>query len=95
VNRIEIWQDFVEKFFSETGAFVLVVTRPDRTKQLDIVAPALPRYFWSQFNFDINHLQITLDGATEKTSGLETKVTCDRAKFIYTYKNDVQVWLDF
>ena len=59
----------------------------------DIVYAALPRYFYTQFNTDVENLHITLDGATEKLSPTETKVTCDRAKFIYTYKNQCQVSL--
>jgi hypothetical protein len=96
-NRIEIWQSFVDKFFAENGSFVHVLfsEATAKTKQFDIVHASLPRYFFTQFNTEVEHLQITLDGATEKNdpSRSETKVTCDRAKFIYTYKNQCQVRL--
>jgi hypothetical protein len=57
----------------------------------DIVYAALPRYFYTQFNTEVENLQITLDGSTERVSPTETKVSCDRAKLIYTYRNQCQV----
>jgi len=93
-NNVERWQSFVDKFFNESGAFIHCVMNQatQRTKQWEIVYAALPRYFYTLFNnTDVINLQITLDGATEKTSSPELKVTCDRAKFIYTYKNQCQV----
>jgi hypothetical protein len=92
-NQVERWQGFVDKFFTETGSFIHCVYHngTERTKQFEIVYAALPRYFLTLFNTDVINLQITLDGATEKSSGQELKVTCDRAKFIYTYKNQCQV----
>jgi hypothetical protein len=92
-NSLERWQGFVEKFFTVTGSFIHCVfsNSTERTKQFEIVYAALPRYFFTLFNTDVTNLQITLDGSTEKSSGPELKVTCDRAKFIYTYKNQCQV----
>lgn len=92
-NLVPRWQTFVDKFFTETGSFIHVVFsgHQERTKQFEIVHAALPRYFYTLFNTDVTNLQITLDGATEKASPPELKVTCDRAKFIYTYKNHCQV----
>jgi hypothetical protein len=92
-NQVERWQTFVDKFFTETGSFIHWVyhAASERTKQFEIVYAALPRYFYTLFNTDVTNLQITLDGATERTSPPELKVTCDRAKFIYTYKNRCQV----
>lgn len=57
----------------------------------EIVWAAMPRYFLTQFASDVENMQITLDGAVEKNSPNESKVTCDRAKFIYTYRNQCQV----
>lgn len=57
----------------------------------EVVYAALPRYFLSQYNTDVENLQVTIDGAVERNIGTETKVECDRAKFIYTYKNQCQV----
>jgi hypothetical protein len=94
-NKVENWQAFVDRFFSDTGSFIHCVYHngTERTKQFEIVHAALPRYFLTLFNTDVTNLQITLDGATEKISpaSSELKVTCDRAKFIYTYKNHCQV----
>ena len=92
-NKIENWQGFVDKFFSETGSFIHVVysTPAERSKQFEIVYAALPRYFYTLFNTDVTNLQITLDGSIEKTSHPELKVTCERAKLIYTYRNGCQV----
>jgi hypothetical protein len=93
LNDVGRWQAFVDKFFTETGSFIHVVcsTSTDRSKQFEIVYAALPRYFYSLFSTDVTNLQITLDGATEKTAQSELKVTCDRAKFVYTYRNQCQV----
>jgi hypothetical protein len=92
-NDIAQWQAFTDKFFTETGSFIHVVfsALTERTKMFEIVHAAMPRYFHTQFNTDVESLQITLDGATEKNAPTECKVTCDRAKFIYTYKNQCQV----
>jgi hypothetical protein len=92
-NNIEWWQAFVDRFFAESGSFVHIVcsSSVERSKQFEIVYAALPRYFYTLFNTDVASLQITLDGATEKVAGAELKVTCERAKFIYTYKNSCQV----
>lgn len=87
------WKGFVEKHFTETGSFIHVVwsATSERTKMFEIVYAAMPRYFYSQFHTDVENLQITLDGAVEKATPTESKVTCDRAKFIYTYRNQCQV----
>lgn len=83
----------MDKFFNESGSFIHVLysSAKERTKQFEIVCAALPRYFYTVFNTDIQNIQITLDGAKENTGSAETKVTCDRAKFIYTYENQCQV----
>ena len=83
----------MDKFFNESGSFIHVLysSAKERTKQFEIVCAALPRYFYTVFNTDIQNIQITLDGAKENTGPAETKVTCDRAKFIYTYENQCQV----
>ncbi|KAF2866191.1 LIM-domain binding protein-domain-containing protein [Massariosphaeria phaeospora] len=93
VNRLDFWQVFVEKFFTESGSFIHILgtSEGDQTKLFDIIYSALPRYFCTQFNTEVENLQITLEGAQEKSMGGETKVACDRAKFIYTYRNQCQV----
>jgi len=93
INSIGHWQAFVDKFFTETGSFINIVCafKGGDTKMFDIVHAALPRYFYTQFNTEVENLQITLDGSTEKVSSTETKVSCDRAKLIYTYRNQCQV----
>ncbi|KAK7189167.1 hypothetical protein PSPO01_04754 [Paraphaeosphaeria sporulosa] len=93
LNQLSTWQAFVEKFFSETGAFLHVAYNKNthRTKMFEVVYAALPRYFLSHFSTDVENLQVTIDGAIERNIGTETKVECDRAKFIYTYKNQCQV----
>lgn len=90
---MSLWQSFVDKFFNESGSFIHVLysMSAERTKQFEIVSAALPRYFYTVFNTDIQNIQITLDGAKENTGSSENKVTCDRAKFIYTYENQCQV----
>jgi hypothetical protein len=94
-NTVERWQAFVDKFFAaESSSFIHGVYNPklERSKQFDIVYAALPRYFHTLFsNTDVTNLQITLDGSTEKSSAAELKVTCERAKLIYTYRNHCQV----
>ena len=92
-HYIEHWQTFVDRFFAESGSFVNILFSHDtpRTKLFEIVHAALPRYFLTLFNTEVESLQVTLDGATENNGGSESKVTCDRAKFIYTYKNQCQV----
>ena len=95
-NHVSLWQSFVDKFFNESGSFIHVLysTSKERTKQFEIVCAALPRYFYTVFTTDIQNIQITLDGSKENAGPAETKVTCDRAKFIYTYENQCQVCTD-
>ena len=83
----------MEKFFTDTGAFLHTAFNrvSHRTKMFEVVYAALPRYFLSQFSTEVENLQITLDGASELVVNNETKVTCDRAKFTYTYRNQCQV----
>jgi hypothetical protein len=78
----------VERCFSETGSFIhnLREAFTQGTKQFEIDYSALPRYFFTLFNTDLQHLQITIDGAQEKVTPSDIRVVCDRAKFIYTYK---------
>ena len=92
-NRLEHWEGFVDKHFAENGSFAhhLCGSTDGRTKMFEILRESLPRYFFTQFSSEVENLQITLDGAIEKIVGAEWKVTCDRAKFIYTYKNQCQV----
>lgn len=92
-NQVALWQNFVDKFFNDSGSFIHVLysTRMERTKQFEIVCAALPRYFYTVFSTDVQNIQITLDGAKENLGPNEVKVTCDRAKFIYTYENQCQV----
>lgn len=93
VNEIPVWQRFVNKFFSESGSFIHIVYSPsmERTKLFEIVFAAMPRYFYTQFNTEVENLRVAIDGAQEKIAPNETKVFCDRAKFIYTYSNQCQV----
>jgi hypothetical protein len=93
LNKIENWQSFVDKFFSESGSFInnFWSDRTEGTKQWEIIYAAIPRYFYTLFNTHVENLQITIDGAQEKSTGTETKVTCDRAKFIYTYKTQCPI----
>jgi hypothetical protein len=93
LNSVDYWQDFVERFFTETGSFIQSVSHSSRTqtKQFEIVYAALPRYFCTLFNNTVTSLQITIDGAQEKVAQTDLKVTCTQAKFIYTYHNQCQV----
>lgn len=96
-NDIGQWKAFVGRFFSEDGIFKqsLLDYAPinaNKAKNFEICNPALPRYYYTQFQSGVQNIQLTMDGITEKEFGNNCHyVESNRAKFIYWFKNGTQV----
>lgn len=95
-NDMTHWKTFVGRFFSEDGVFKqsLLDYAPQngKSKNFEICNPALPRYYYTQFQSGVQNIQLTMDGLTEKEFGNNCHyVESNRAKFIYWFKNGTQV----
>ncbi|KAF9639689.1 hypothetical protein BFW01_g11495 [Lasiodiplodia theobromae] len=95
-NDITHWKTFVGRFFSEDGIFKQTLLdyapQAQKPKNFEICNPALPRYYYTQFQSGVQNIQLTMDGITEKEFGNNCHyVESNRAKFIYWFKNGTQV----
>lgn len=93
---LQYWQAFVERFYSPGGVLRQGVYNPQAgSKQFEISTPALARYYWTQFNSGIKHIQMIVEGARERDlpNGGHI-VESPRTSFIYWFTNDCQVRLN-
>lgn len=99
-NTIERWQDTITKYFSPEGQLVQHVWSPKgspegqpRTKQFQIHASSLPRFYMTWFQ-SLQNMQLQIEGARESTAnaGLP-RVQCQRARYTFWYANGTQVYL--
>jgi LIM-domain binding protein len=89
------WHSFVEKFYAPNGSLRQGVYDAGKgSKQFEILTPALPRYYYTQFNSGIKHIQMIVEGAREKDMPNGGHyVECTKTSFIYWFVNDCQVCL--
>ena len=89
------WHRFVEQFYAPSGSLRQGVWDAGQgRKQFEILTPALPRYYYTQFNSGIKHIQMIVEGAKEKDmSNGGRLVESDKTSFIYWFANDCQVCL--
>ncbi|KAL1954453.1 hypothetical protein VTO42DRAFT_1177 [Malbranchea cinnamomea] len=87
------WQSFVEQFYSPAGVLRQGVWNAQTgTKQFEILTPALARYYWTQFNSGIKHIQMIVENTVERdlpTGG--QIVESPRSCFIYWFENGCQL----
>lgn len=66
------------------------------SKQFEISTPALARYYWTQFNSGIKHIQMLVEGAREKDlPNGGHMVESLKTSFIYWFANDCQVRVNY
>ncbi|KIW01195.1 uncharacterized protein PV09_07244 [Verruconis gallopava] len=98
-NDFSYWQAFVQQHFTDDAIFRLVL--PDQLsgdgKTFQVHAAGLARYFYTQFQTDIDQVQLVLDGSLEKTlSETHTLVIADRSRMLYWFRDGTQlVWNGF
>lgn len=84
----------MERFYSQGGVLRQGVWNAQHggSKKFEISTPVLARYYWTQFNSGVKHIQMIVENAIEKdlsTGGhiVESSKTC----FIYWFANECQV----
>lgn len=62
------------------------------SKQFEILTPALPRYYWTQFESGVKHIQMIVENAQERDiSNGGQIVESSKTYFIYWFVNGCQV----
>ncbi|KAF1991414.1 hypothetical protein K402DRAFT_400156 [Aulographum hederae CBS 113979] len=93
-NSMKHWQQFTGAHFSDTGSidYTCKAMTDDSVKRFEICNASLARYFFSHFEGGVEHIQIMIDGASEKEfpNGMHC-VEASRARFFYWYKNKTQI----
>lgn len=87
------WQEFVDRFYSPGGVLRQgVYNRQSGSKQFEISTPALARYYLTQFNSGIRHIQMLVEGVRETASPSGGHIVeSAKTSFIYWFTNDSQV----
>lgn len=90
----------VDKYFASDGQMIQHVWSPSgapdgqpRTKQFQVHAASLPRFYLTWFNSGLQSMSLTIEGAKESTQGGSPRVTCQRARYTFWYANGTQVCL--
>ena len=98
-NDIAYWRSFIEEYFVEDGSLQLTLTTPQSQnakvvagKTFEISAPSLPRYFWMQYDGQVEQIQIVLNGNIEKTINADYHYArAEKARMLYWFKDGTQV----
>lgn len=91
---MEYWQQFVSKFFSPDGKFVLhlATTAEGRIKQFTTPFATLARYWWTYFESGVQNLQVKMESAKQTPLANDCHyVAFERCQFVFWYGNGVQV----
>jgi hypothetical protein len=95
-NDLAYWQNFVDAHFTDDAIYRLVLrySTDGATKQFDIHASGLARFLYTQFETDINQVQLVLDGNEEKKLGAtHAVVRADRSRMLHWLRDGTQlVW---
>lgn len=93
------WRSFIDEHFVEDGSLQLTLTTSQsqngkivNAKAFEISAPSLPRYFWMQYDGQVEQIQIVLSGSIEKT--INENYHCaraEKARMLYWFKDGTQV----
>ena len=99
-NDIAYWKSFIGQHFTDDGTLRMTL-RPmpqggekPAAKTFEVGAPALPRYFWTQYDSQVDQIQILLDGLSEShLPDNYNLVKASRSRMIYWFKDGTQlVW---
>ena len=93
------WRSLIDEHFVEDGSLQLTLTTPQSqngkvvpAKVFEISAPSLPRYFWMQYDGQVEQIQIVLNGSNEKTINENFHlVRAEKARMLYWFKDGTQV----
>src|ERR1700712_12159 len=88
------WRNFIDQHFVDDGAMRITLRdqKEDRSKQFEVVASLLPRYFWTQFDGNVEQIQLLLEGTSEKTVNNNYHyVQAERARMLYWFSDGGQV----
>ncbi|ODM16062.1 hypothetical protein SI65_08496 [Aspergillus cristatus] len=88
------WQEFVDRFYSPAGVLRQgVYNRQSGSKQFEISTPALARYYLTQFNSGIRHIQMLVEAVRETASPSGGHIVeSAKTSFIYWFTNDSQLF---
>ena len=98
-NDMAYWRSLIEEHFVDDGSLQLTLTTPQsqngkvvQAKTFEISAPSLPRYFWMQYDGQVEQIQIVLNGSVEKTINENYNFArADKARMLYWFKDGTQV----
>jgi hypothetical protein len=93
------WRSLIEEHFVEDGSLQLTLTTSQSQngkvvpgKTFEISAPSLPRYFWMQYDGQVEQIQIVLNGNVEKTINNDYHYArANQARMLYWFKDGTQV----
>ena len=83
----------MEQFYSPGGVLRQGVWNAQTgSKKFEILTPALARYYWTQFNSGIKHIQMIVENVAERElPNGSFVVDSQRSCFIYWFENGCQV----
>ena len=79
----------VKNHFTEQGALYFTLAYDDKTKQYPVFNSLIPRYFTSQFDDNIDQMQLVLEGVMDPTPDPSTGsilVVAERARLIHWFR---------
>jgi len=98
-NDMTYWRRLIDEHFVDDGSLQLTLTTPQSqngkvvpAKTFEISAPSLPRYFWMQYDGQVEQIQIVLNGSIEKTINENYHYArAEKARMLYWFKDGTQV----
>jgi hypothetical protein len=98
-NDMAYWRSVIEEHFVDDGSLQLTLTTSQNqngkvvpAKAFEISAPSLPRYFWMQFDGQVEQIQIVLNGHIEKNIDENYHYArAEKARMLYWFKDGTQV----
>jgi len=97
-NDMEYWKNFIDEHFEADGSLQLTLTSPQsqngrvHSRSFEISAPSLPRYFWMQYDGQVEQIQIVLNGHIEKSiNNFYHFARAEKARMLYWFKDGTQV----
>jgi hypothetical protein len=95
-NDMAYWQAFVQAHFTDDAVYRmnLKFATDMSTKAFEVHASGLARFLYTQFETDIDQVQLVLDGNQEKKlSETHTVVRADRSRLLHWLRDGTQlVW---
>jgi hypothetical protein len=94
-NDLNYWRQFVAQNFAEDGRMRFTVrsqSDPNSTKDFEVVASILPRYFWTYFESGGKQIQLIPQNTMQKPAGDGLQnVTAERAQMVYHFSQSDKV----